>query len=148
MTFNQALEKRKQDLRNQQSNVDLHLSAAILMFAVIRADGDTDSLELAHMINILRSAYSLTNDEISNLVAAVRTSSVDDHGLSLLANKLCQHWSSTERKQLLDDLWLLATADGEIRSSEHQIIELIAHNLDLSTEDIEGASRRAEQRLE
>ena len=148
MTFAQSLEKRKRDIQNRRPNADLHLSAAILMFSVIRADGDTDHLELAHMVDILRSRYALTGEEISSLIAAVRSSIVDDHGLGLLAEKLSQHWRQSARKQLLNDLWILATADQKIRLSEIRIINLIAEGLGLSAEDIERAQHKAEQRLE
>lgn len=150
MTFSRVLESKKIELEEQQSevDVDLHLTAAILMFAVIKADGDTDHLELAHMVDILRSRYALSSDEISSLVSAARNASVSDHGLELLAQKLCGQWSAKEREQLLNDFWFLATADREIRIDERLVIELIANNLELQADDITRARYQAEQRLE
>ncbi len=150
MTFSQAIANKKFELEDQHSkiDVDLQLTAAILMFSVITSDGDTDHLELAHMVDILRSRYALSSEEISSLVASAREASISDHGLELLAQKLCQHWSPKEREQLLNDFWFLATADREIRIDERLVIELIANNLQLEADDITRARYQAEQRLE
>lgn len=150
MTFTQAIERKKYELEEQQSStdVDLHLIAAILMFSVIRADGDTDHLELAHMVDIFRSRYALSSDEISSLITSAREATISDHGLEMLAQKLCNHWGTKEREQLLNDFWFLATADHEIRIDERLMIELIANNLQLEADDITRARYQAEQRLE
>ena len=150
MTFSEQLSIRQDEVHAEASShdVDLHLIAATLMFAVIRADGDTDHLELAHMVDIMRSRYALSSDEISGLVSSARRASVGDHGLEALAQQLCKHWSAKEREQLLNDFWFLATADREIRIDERLVIELIANNLQLEADDITKARYMAEQRLE
>lgn len=150
MTFTHAIQNKQFELEKQQSSVDvdLHLTAAILMFSVIQADGDTDHLELAYMVDILRSRYALSSDEISSLIASARKASVNDHGLEILAQKLCLYWGPRERESLLNDFWLLATADEEIRIDERLVIELIANNLQLEADDITRARYRAEQKLE
>lgn len=150
MTFSEQMSIRQDEVRAEVSNhdVDLHLIAATLMFAVIRADGDTDHLELAHMVDIMRSRYAHSSEEISSLIASARRASVGDHGLEALAQQLCKHWSPKEREQLLNDFWFLATADREIRIDERLVIELIANNLQLEADDITKARYMAEQRLE
>jgi len=148
MTFTKTLASQKTELNEQAPDTDLHLIAAILMFSVIRADGDTDHLELAHMVNTLRSRYALGSEEISALIASARKASISDHGLERLAQQLCHHWGEKERQQLLTDFWFLATADHEIRIDERLVIELIANNLQLEADDITRARYQAEQRLE
>lgn len=150
MTFTQAFESQKNGLQEQLTgdDVDLHLIAAILMFAVVRADGDEDHLELAHMIDIFRSRYILSSQEIASLVTSARTASMSDHDLKRLAKKLCCHWGVMERRHLLNDFWLLATADHDIKMDERVVIKLIADNLQLEADDINLACYQAEQRLE
>lgn len=149
MEFSEKLSIRQQETNSaSQQDVDLHLIAATLMFAVIRADGDTDHLELAHMVDIMRSRYNLNCDEISELISSARLASSNEHGLEKLALKLCQHWTSKERQQLLNDFWALATADQEIRVDERLIIDRIANNLQLEDDDVTKARYKAEQRLE
>ena len=117
MTFTQTFKSQKIGLQEQLKgdDVDLHLIAAILMFAVVRADGDEDHLELAHMIDILRSRYTLSSQEIAGLVTSARTASMSSYDLRRLTQKLCCHWGARERRHLLNDFWLLATADRDIR---------------------------------
>jgi uncharacterized tellurite resistance protein B-like protein len=149
MTFTKIDEDKSFDLQEQASNtdVDLHLVAAILMFSVIRANGDIDH-ELDNMVDILRSRYALSSEQISALITSARDASISDHGLELLAQKLWHHWNSNERQQTLNDFWLLATADRIIKNDERLVIELIANNLELEDVDITHARYQAEQRLE
>lgn len=132
----------------KSSKGDLHLAAATLMFAVIKADGNTDQLEVAHMIDILRSRHALTTDEISDLLQSAKKAIVNDKGIEELTNTLCEEWSNNERTQLLHDFWDLATADREIKIDERLMIELIANNLCLEDNEITRARYNAEQRLE
>ena len=150
MTFTQTFKSQKIGLQEQLKgdDVDLHLIAAILMFAVVRADGDEDHLELAHMIDILRSRYTLSSQEIAGLVTSARTASMSSYDLRHLTQKLCCHWGARERRHLLNDFWLLATADRDIRMEERVVIKLMADNLQLEDDDIICARYQAEQRLE
>lgn len=149
MTFTKKFNIKQQDLSiASDQGIDLHLIATTLMFAVIRADGETDHLELAQMVNIMRTRYALSYEEVSNLVATARAASESDQALETLAQKLCEHWTEKERQQLLNDFWFLATADREIRVDERLVIELIANNLQLEADDITKARYMAEQRLE
>jgi len=127
---------------------DLHLLAASLMFAVIGADGDTDQLELAQMVDILRSRYSLSTEETSDLIRSARKATADDEAVEDLAQKICKYLGSKEREQLLNDFWSLAIADSEIRTDERLVIDRIANNLQLDSDDITRARYQAEQRLE
>lgn len=149
MTFSQRFNDKIFELEERKSNRDdLHLIAATLMFAVINADGHTGQLEVAHMIDILRSRHALSIDEISVLLASAKKATVDDLGIETLANTLCEKWGDSERAQLLNDFWGLATADREIKIDERLIIELIANNLCLEADEITRARYNAEQRLE
>ena len=127
---------------------DLHLLAASLMFAVIGADDDTDQLELAQMVDTLRSRYSLSTEETSDLIRSARKATANDDAVEDLAQKICKYLGSKEREQLLNDFWSLVTADSEIRTDERLVIDRIANNLQLDSDEITRARYQAEQRLE
>jgi len=135
-------------IETDRDDIDLHLVSALLMFSVIRSDGNTDKIELAHMVDILRSRHALGSDEISNLLSIARTALIDDKAIEDLSKTLCKHWGAKERVQLLNDFWEIAIADEEIQIDERLTIELIANNLELEPDEITRARYHAEQRLE
>jgi uncharacterized tellurite resistance protein B-like protein len=149
MKFSQNIKAKLFEIEDQKTNYeDLQLVAAILMFAVISADGDLDQLEIAHMVDILRSRHALSSNEISSLLQSAKKATLNDQGIEGLTKVLCQQWNEKERTQLLHDFWDLATADDEIKIDERLMIELIANNLDLEEKEITRARFNAEQRLE
>jgi uncharacterized tellurite resistance protein B-like protein len=149
MNFSQSIKAKLFEIEEQNTNYDdLQLIAATLMFAVISADGDLDQLEIAHMVDILRSRHALSSNEISALLESAKKATINDQGIEGLTKVLCQQWNDKERTQLLHDFWDLATADQEIRIDERLMIELIANNLDLAENEITRARYNAEQRLE
>lgn len=148
MFFSNTLSDRQANFKQNSQDVDLHLISAILMFSVIRSDGHTAQMELAQMVDILRSRHALTSEEIGSLLSIARSATIDDKSIEQLSKTLCKHWGQKERTQLLNDFWDLATADEEIRIDERLTIELIANNLELDPADITRARYQAEQRLE
>ncbi len=148
MFFSKTLNDNHLKFDQESSNIDLHLVSAMLMFSVIRSDGDTAKIELAHMVDILRSRHALSSEEIGSLLSIARSASIDDNAIAQLSKTLCKHWGPKERAQLLNDFWEIATADEEIKIDERLTIELIANNLELDPEEITRARYSAEQRLE
>jgi uncharacterized tellurite resistance protein B-like protein len=133
---------------NQVPHQDIRVAAAALMIKVIEADGVVDNLELANMIEILRTQFVMTNDEIRVMIERARQTSNQEKSLEALATTLCSDWGLAERKRLLDDFWLIATADNDIDIGEQAVIESIAAGLKLNSKDILEAHAKAEQVLE
>lgn len=151
MYFNELLNYNPNDPQSKSTKtetVDVQLAAATLMFNVIESDGETHRMEVAHMIEILKSHFSLSSYEISELFESARERSNTEPELENLTQQLCQALNAKERKQLLNDFWQIATADKKIHSGERQMIDKIANKLGLDAKEIVKARYNAEQRLE
>ena len=150
MFFSETLDQKRAQANPNTVNLksDIHLAAATLMFKVIESDGDRDQMEVAHMVEILREHFSLSNGEIEELLRAARSAADNTCDLESLTEQLCRHWGRRERNQLLNDFWLIATADETIRKGERLMIDRIARSLQLEADDITRARYRAEQKLE
>lgn len=127
---------------------EVHIAAANIMFAVIKSDGDADRMEIARMVEIMRSEYRLNSEEITNLLDLAERAHSDEQELQAFTDRLCKHWSQGERTKLLNNCWSIATADNEIRGGERSMIAHIAGKLELEEEDVTRANHIAEQRLE
>ncbi|MEM7361272.1 MAG: TerB family tellurite resistance protein [Pseudomonadota bacterium] len=127
---------------------DIELAAAILMFEVIMSDGHVDHKEISKMVDILHKQFALDGNAIGDLLENVRSSSGGMLDLDEFVHKLKQYWVKEEHIRLLNNLWLIALADRRIDEREQQLIEHIAMELGLSSEEIQEAQSLAEQRLE
>lgn len=130
------------------SDVTIQLAAAILMFEVVKADGDVDTMEVAEMVDILRTQFALKSNEIRKLLEAVHAAGDDEIRLESFARKLCQHWGHRERVRLLKDFWVIALADNQLEDGEKDLIDKIAQHLELDQEEITRARFHAEQKIE
>lgn len=151
MYFNELLNYNPDDPQSKSTKsetVDVKLAAATLMFNVIESDGETHRMEVAHMIDILKSHFCLSSYEISELFESARERSNTGAEVENLTQHLCKNLNPKERKQLLNDFWQIATADKKIHTGERLMIDKIAKKLDLDAKVIVRARYNAEQRLE
>ena len=144
------MNKKRFDLSNHKTDqdVDLNMAAAAIMFAVIAADDDVDHLELAHLIDLLRSRRGLSDDEIVDIMGAARRAIDNEHEIDSFLLILRQNMDEKDRTQLLDDLWDLALTDQAIHINEQSTIDQFAKALGLDRESVTKTQDMAEQKLE
>ena len=144
------MNKKRFDLSNHKTDqdVDLNMAAAAIMFAVIAADDDVDHLELAHLIDLLRSRRGLSDDEIVDIMGAARRAIDNEHEIDSFLLILRQNMNKKDRTQLLDDLWDLALTDQAIHINEQSTIDQFAKALGLDRESVTKTQDMAEQKLE
>ena len=150
MSFSELLDKKRFQLSDAEKddNVSLNMAAAAIMFAVIGADDQAASEEMAHLIELLRKRYHLGNEELIEIVSAARRAVHNEYEINNFLLILRDKLNVDERSQLLNDMWELASSDRTIRASESLTIDLFAHQLDLDSESVSKARDIAEQKLE
>lgn len=137
-----------EDQQESSPELDLHTIAAILMFAVIQANGDVHQMEIAEMVTILRKNYDMSMDETTTLMTTARKAINDDVEIGRLTGLLRKKWTRDEREQLVIDLWEIAAADNTIHGPERDMIDTIADDLNVAKEKRKRAQYLAENRLE
>lgn len=125
---------------------DVALAAATLMFEVIKSDNDIHFFENQQMAEQLRKQFDLSDDEISELMALAEN--VSDKSISLqgFTRQLCDSWNNSQRCELIEDLWIIALADGKIDAHERHVIRKIAALLYLTDKQIILAKEAAKLR--
>ena len=130
------------------SQQDIQLAAAILMFEVVKSDGHVNRLEMAEVMDVLRTQFSLDGEAIGHLLEVAGDLGNHLIGLDAFTHKLRDNWGADELRRLLKDFWVIAVADRVIDKRETQLIEKIAKSLGLATQDISNARQHAQQKLE
>ncbi|MFT5572087.1 MAG: putative tellurite resistance protein B-like protein [Cryomorphaceae bacterium] len=143
--FKELLDLKSFEHQDQtcENDMNIKLAAAVLMFEVVKADGDTNTMEVAEIVGILRDQFALQSDEIINLLEAVHKVNKDDFQIETFASKLSRHWGNRKRVKLLNDFWVIALAD-----QERSVIKQLAQLLNLHHEEITRARFHAEQQIE
>lgn len=147
-TFEQFIKTRftDNDALTEPSHHDIALAAATLMFEVAKSDNDIHLFEHQQMAEQLCKQFSLSREEITELIALAEDTSDKSTSLHGFTRQLCEVWNNSQRCELVEDLWLIALADGKIDAHERHIIRKIAALLYLTDKQIAHAKETAKSR--
>lgn len=104
----------------------LQLAAAALLIELSRADYQRDQEEQRTIEQTLRKAFDLSEEQLQELVAMAEDENREATSLYQFTTLIKDHYSAEQRYQLIEMLWQVAQADGEISKYEDFLIRKIA----------------------
>jgi uncharacterized tellurite resistance protein B-like protein len=126
---------------------ELQLAAAALMVEAATMDSAFDRAERARIRDLVRDRFALSGDEASDLVEEAERmagASVEWHGFTRAIKEGFDH---AERVQLIEMLWEVAYADGELHDYEASLLRRITGLLYVSDRESGEARKRVLARL-
>jgi uncharacterized tellurite resistance protein B-like protein len=134
------LEQFFERLINQNDNEtltrdDLQLASAALLVEVAVIDRQFDDSEYKQLQSLLISEYHLTEKEARQLIDQAREASANSGSLFEFTQKINQHGHYEQKLVLLEGMWIVAYADGNLDKYEEHIIRRIADLLHISHRD-------------
>ena len=132
---------------------ELGMALAILMLEVAKSDFQESDSEIQSMTAWLKSQdLGLNHDNVTRLLDSARGEQARSAGLFKYTRRACEQMSMEERVQLVEQLWLIAYADGVIDKYEEAAIRKASELLYVSHSDFirakfaaEATSKREEQ---
>ncbi len=115
-----------------QSERRLQLAAAALLIELGKADYVRDSREQDAIIAAIRSCYDLDEATVAGLLADAERASANATSLYEFTSVINQQCSEAEKFSLIQQLWRVAAADGNIDKYEDHLIRQIAELLYVS----------------
>ncbi len=125
---------------------DKKLAAAALMFHVIAADGIVQPQEDEKLRSILCTHYDVNEDDIDKLVEQATMADSEAVDLYAFTSTLKSQLSSDERILLVEDLWEMVFADGELHEFEDNIVWRVAELIAVSPQDRVAMKQRVQER--
>ena len=118
-------------LFDHSENVDhsphgVEVAAAALLIEVGRADYQSDADEQNAIIEAIRQGSGLEDAELASLVAAAQESAAQSTSLYEFTTLINAQYSMDEKFALIEALWHVAAADGDIHKYEDHLIRRIA----------------------
>ena len=147
--FSDVLDQAMLDAEQRRnSRIDAKIAAAILLVAVVKADGEVNRMEFAEVIDILAKRFNMPLKEVGKLLEEASDSIEMEHDLAEFTLHLRNVWNQEERLNLLRSFWEIAIADDLIDNQERSLIDRLASLLDLPSAEIATARERAEEVLQ
>ena len=111
--------------------ISLEIACSVLLCEVMLADGQLDDTEREKLNNILLQQFHLDEVEASDIIKRSLILCENATDFYQFTSKINENYSTEQRIKMLDLLWKIAYADGELASIEEHIIRKIADLLHL-----------------
>ena len=132
---------------HEHSFEEKQLAAAALMVEAAKLDDDFDDDERAQIESLLQSQFSLTSAEAKDLLAVGEQASSDSVEWQGFTRAIKDGFEPEERISLIEMLWEVAYADGELHDYEASLIRRITGLIYVSDRDSGEARKRVRTRL-
>jgi uncharacterized tellurite resistance protein B-like protein len=140
--------------RGQQAEIaaasprgDKHLAAAVLLVEAAAMDGHFDESERAAIEVALGTRFGLDNDEIASLMVLAESAQDEANHLLRFTRAVKDGCSAEQRIELIEMLWEVVYADGELHDYEANLMRRIGGLLYVSDRDRGAARKRVLARL-
>lgn len=131
----------------QPSEHSLKLAAAALLLEVSRADFDIQDEELSVVAQRLRKTFELDEAETEELVNIALSESEESLSLHPFVRMINENFEADQKRHIVEDMWRVAYADGELDKYEEHRIRKIAELLYVSHGDFIRAKLRVQESL-
>lgn len=125
----------------------MRLAAAALMIEGARLDGHVAPAEQARIEALLRERFELDAEEIASLMEAAASAVDDAVEIYAFTREIKSHFDHDERVKLIEMLWEVVYADGELHPFEANLLRRTAGLLYVTDRESGAARKRVVSRL-
>jgi uncharacterized tellurite resistance protein B-like protein len=104
----------------------LQLSTAVLLVEVMRADPMINAAEEAATMAALRQKFTLTDDELTQLVALAEHTAKGANDYFSFTSRMNEQFSQAQKIKVVELMWQVAYADAHLDANENHLISKIA----------------------
>ena len=123
---------------------DTRLAAAALLVHASTIDGYVEEAETERLQAVLKERYGLSDDQLHELMVAAERSERDAVDIYSFTSKLKKALSEEERLEIIEMMWKIAFADGEVHGFEENLIWRTAELLGISSRERIRARKKVE----
>lgn len=123
----------------------LHLAAAVLLVEVMRADPDTSDAERRAVMAALRRKFALAEDELARLVELADATARTSNDFFAFTSTINDRFSHEQKVMMIEYMWQVAYADGDIAANENHLISKVAGLLHVTHGEYIAAKLHAKQ---
>jgi uncharacterized tellurite resistance protein B-like protein len=126
---------------------DFELAVAALLIEAERMDDRFDAAERAVIERVLAARFEMGHGQVQELIAAAEAAVKQSTQLYPFTQKIVKTMPPEDRHHILELMWKVAYADGELDPHEDMLLRRIAGLLHISDRDRAEARQRAIEAL-
>tara|TARA_B100001564_G_scaffold134751_1_gene113053 strand:- start:2191 stop:2634 length:444 start_codon:yes stop_codon:yes gene_type:complete len=118
-----------------------------LLLETSMADEILDESELVILKNTLQKDFLIEEDEIDELINLAKENVEDSTSLYEFTRDINDNFDTTERVKLIESMWKIAYADGNIDKYEEHIIRKVSNLIYVAHSDFIKAKLSAKEQI-
>ena len=118
-----------------------------LLLETSMADEILDESELMALKNTLQKDFQINENEIDELINLAKENVEDSTSLYEFTRDINDNFSATERVKLIESMWKIAYADGNIDKYEEHIIRKVSNLIYVAHSDFIKAKLSAKEKI-
>ena len=130
------------------SHEELRIAAAALMVEAAQLDDTFDARERNKIRELVAERFELGPEESDSLIETAEARVAESSQLHGFTRVVKAAFSQDERIELMEMLWQVVYADGELHHYEANLMRRLAGLLQVSDRDAGTARKRARERLD
>lgn len=128
----------------QAAEHTLQLACAVMLVEVMRADTEIGHDERLAVVAALRAQFSLADDEIHRLIELAELAARDATDWFAFTSHINTHFEMPAKLHMIELMWRVAYADGQLDAHERHVLWRIADLLHLPQGAYINARMRAQ----
>lgn len=120
----------------------LHLAAAALLVEAARMDEAYDDVERRAVAAAIKTEFGLNDEECASLMAEAEVAQHEATGLYRFTHTINARFDHADRIRLLEMLWTVIYADGELDPYEASLMRSLGHFLHVTDRERGEARKR------
>ena len=130
-----------------ENEIKLARAVAALLVEAAMADGDIDEIEKAHIRHMLETQLDLSADDADAMLTQSLASNEDRIEIHSLTRQIRLDTDTADRSIILEMVWMVVLADGNLEAHESQLMRRLAGLLFVDDVESGMAAKRARHRL-
>jgi len=144
--FSEKIDTSEQ--KSQTSSEDaVSIATCALLLEMAHADSEFSGDERDHIISVLKSSYSITENDAKELIRLSELERTESTDLWQFTNLINQNYSRDEKIQVAEILWSIIYKDGKVDQHEEYLMRKLTYLLDLDHQDMIAAKFNARDNL-
>ena len=114
----------------------MQLATCVLLLEVARADEEFTATEREHVVDTLKQRFSLSESEAKELIDSATATREESNDLWSFTSDISRHCDTPERMRIMEEIWRVVYADGQLEAHEDFIVHRLAKLLNITHKEL------------
>ncbi len=109
-----------------------HIAAGVLLLEAAHVDNECTEEEMEHVVHTLKTTFNLNAEYVNELIEEAHLERKNSVDLWQFTNHMNQNYTQQEKLKVMEDVWRVIHADGQLEKHEDHFAHKLANLLRLT----------------